>query len=64
MKPILSQQVKRGTELKEWESAEHQATMAGVNDFWKRQQERMARVQANAAEAKSKVQIIKQRRPA
>ncbi len=59
MKPLLSQQVKRGQRLDEWQSAEHQATLDGVNEFWRRQQERMARMQTNAKEASAKVRAIK-----
>jgi hypothetical protein len=45
MKPLISIQVKRGQPVSEWIPSAHQATDAGRNDFWLRQQERMKQQQ-------------------
>ena len=48
MKPILSVKVQRGVELKEWVSAKDQATLDGLQDFKRRQEERRKLAQGEA----------------
>jgi hypothetical protein len=61
VKPILSQQVQRGKKLDEWEPAEHQATVDGLNAFAERQRKRIERAQADREATAAKVRTIKAR---
>jgi hypothetical protein len=65
VKPLLSRKVRRGAKLTEWESSEHQATLDGLNDFAKRQRERLAAAQPRAlpdnVESLPPVQTVRRR---
>ena len=49
MKPLLSRKVTRTEPLEEWISAAEQATLEGLRDFAKRQEERRRKAQGQPA---------------
>ena len=50
MKPLLSRKVSRGEPLEEWISAAEQATLEGLRDFARRQEERKRKAQGQPAQ--------------